>query len=127
VAERILPAPDAVATCPQDGKILDYYVGTFEAVFVLLHPFIKTVSIGKEQFVPPTYPGRLTIVQNCSLVSWEEVASKAGLSSIAAVDIGLRTMILGLKMEFSNQEYADKIESLVESDLIIPPPRRMLF
>jgi hypothetical protein len=37
------------------------------------------------------------------------------------VDIGLRTIILGLKAELSNQNCADKIESLIESHLIIPP------
>jgi hypothetical protein len=121
MAERILPPPDAFATCPQDGKILEYYAGTFEAVYVLLHPFIKPVSIGKEAFVPPNYPGRLTIVQDCAAASWAEVASIAELPSIPAVDIGLRTMIGGLKAEFSNKEYADKIKSLTESHKILDP------
>lgn len=122
MAERILPPPDAFATCPTDGKILEYYAGAFEAVFVLLHPFIKTVSIGEEQFVPATDPGHPKIVSHCASVSWGEVASKAGLPSIAAVDIGLRTMIRGLKAEYSNQEYADKIESLAASQQVLPPP-----
>ncbi len=126
MAERILPPPDAFATCPTDGKVLEYYAGAFEAVFVLLHPFIKTVSIGKERFVPSAYPGRSEIVSHCVPVSWAEVASKAGLPSIAAVDIGLRTLILGLKAEYSNQEYADKIESLAESDQILPAPEGCL-
>jgi hypothetical protein len=34
--ERICPAPDVFATCPSDGKILEYYKDTFEAVYVLL-------------------------------------------------------------------------------------------
>jgi hypothetical protein len=33
MAERILPSPDAYATCPNEGKILEYYSGTFEAVY----------------------------------------------------------------------------------------------
>lgn len=122
MAERILPPPDAFATCPTEGKILEYYAGAFEAVFVLLHPFIKIVSIAKEEFVPATYPGRSKIVSHCVPVSWAEVAAKAGLPSIGAVDIGLRTMIRGLKAEYSNQEYAGKIESLDESHHILAPP-----
>jgi hypothetical protein len=122
MSERVLPTPDAFATCPNDGKILEYYAGVFEAVFVLLHPFIKAVSIEKDQFVWSTYPGRAKIVSHCVPVSWAEVASKAELPSIAAVDIGLRTGILGLKVEYSKQEYADKIESLAESDQILAPP-----
>jgi len=119
MSERIVPAPDAFATCPQEGKILEYYASTFEAIYVQLHPFIKAVSISTQLFCPTTYPGRL--VKNCvpSLVA--EVASKAGLPSLASVDVGLRTMIRGLKTEFSNQQYADRIESLVDSDKILPP------
>ena len=74
--ERICPAPDVFATCPSDGKILEYYKDTFEAVYVLLHPFIKAVSIGKEQFNPGTYPGRSSIVANCAPVTWKDVCRK---------------------------------------------------
>ena len=101
MTERILPTPDAFATCPTDGKILEYYSGTFEAVYILFHPFIKTVSIDKATFNPATYPGRTTVVKNCVPVSWAEVAARAKLPSIAAVDIGLRTMIGGLKKQNS--------------------------
>jgi hypothetical protein len=120
--ERILPTPDAFATCPTEGKVLEYYAGTFESAYVLLHPFIKAVSIDKAQFKPATYPNRACIVGNCAPVSWAEVAEIARLPSIAAIDVGLRTMILGLKAELSNQEYADKIESLAKSNGILPPP-----
>ncbi len=120
MAERRLPSPDIFASCPYDGKILEYYSGTFEAVLVVLHPFIKPASIGSERFATASYPGRSEILSHCIPVSWAEVASKAGLPSIAAVDIGLRTMIGGLKAEFSNREFANKIE-LLESDEIVPP------
>ena len=98
MAERLLPTPDVFATCPTVGRILE--------------------------FKPATYPDLAdlaTIVANRVPVSWTEVASKAGLPSIAAIDIGLRTMILGLKVEFSNQECADRVESLAESHQILPP------
>ena len=122
MAERILPRPDAFATCPYEGKILEYYAGTFEAVYVALHPFIKTVSIGADQFNPATYPDGSTLVRSCAPVPWAEIAVEAELPSIAAVDIGLRTMILGLKEELANKEYAGRIESLAESYQILNPP-----
>ncbi|MGA8027133.1 MAG: DUF2711 family protein [Bryobacteraceae bacterium] len=122
MSERILPKPDAFATCPADGKILEYYAGTFEAVYVLLHPFIQAVSIAKELFEPTIYPVRSSIVNNCTPVSWKEVAGKAALPSIAAVDVGLRTTIRGLKSEFSNEEYAARIVFLAQSHKILPPP-----
>jgi len=104
-----------------DGRILEYYAGTFEAVYVLLHPFIDATRIGTEQFRPGTYPSRTCITKNCSAISWDDVAKQTGLPSIAAVDVGLRTSISGLKPEFSNQEYAAKIESLAESSRILTP------
>ena len=121
MAERILPTPDAFATCPFDGRILEYYAGTFEAVYVLLHPFMDATAIGTEQFKPGTYPSRACITKNCIAISWAEVAKRTGLPSIAAVDVGLRTSILGLKPEFLNRDYAARIESLPESGQILPP------
>jgi len=101
---------------------LEYYSATFEAVLVVFHPFIKALSIRSEQFAPATYPDRSQIVSHCIPVSWAEVAPKAGLPSIASVDIGLRTRIRGLKAEFSNEEFANKIDRLIQSDQILPPP-----
>jgi hypothetical protein len=122
MTKRILPSPDIFASCPQDGKILEYYAGTFEAVYVSLHPFIKPISIDKAEFKPDTYPSRANIVRNCSPVSWSEVAQLAGLPSLAAVDVGLRTGIRGLKDEFQNQGYAAAIDLLCDTAGILPPP-----
>src|SRR5689334_2496913 len=114
MAERILPQPDVFATPPPaDVCILEHYVGTFEAVYILLHPFIDASEVGIEQFKPGTYPDRQIITKNCRAVPWAEIIERTGLPSIAAVDVGLRTHILGLKPEFSNRDYAAKIESLV--------------
>jgi Protein of unknown function (DUF2711) len=121
-SERIFPVPDAFASCPLEGKVLEYYEGVFAAAYVLLNRFIKPLTIGTEQFKPGTYPDRCSIVKNCEAVSWQEVAARTGLPSIAAVDIGLRSCIHGLRKELSNQEYADKIQSLAETDNILPPP-----
>jgi hypothetical protein len=90
---------------------------------ILLHLLIKAVSIDKSQFKPDTCPSRASILKNCVPVSWVHSASPtAGLPSIAAVDVGLRTNISGLKAEFANREYADRIGLLIEADGILPPP-----
>jgi hypothetical protein len=120
--ERVTPAPDIFATCPHHGKVLEYYKGTFEAVYVSLHPFIRPVSIRKELFKPGTYPSRSVILRNCRPISWAEIAERVRLPSLAAVDIGLRTMILGLKKEFANEGYAAKLAALWETDDLVPPP-----
>jgi len=118
---RVLPPPDVFASCPLDGKILEYYAGTFEAVYVSLNPFMKPVSIDKAEFKPGTYPSRAKIVANCEPVSWSEVAQRSGLPGIAAVDVGLRTRILGLRKELENQNYAAAIDAFYVTQGILPP------
>jgi hypothetical protein len=118
---RVLPAPDLFASSPLDGRILEYYSGTFEAVYISLNPFLKPNSIEKTEFKPGTYPNRTSIVTNCEPVSWSEVAQLAKLPSLAAVDIGLRTLIRGLKKELENQSYAAAIDALYDTHSILPP------
>jgi Protein of unknown function (DUF2711) len=116
---RNLPSPDAYASCPLDGKILEYYAGTFEAVYVCLNPFIKPISIDMTAFSAGTWPDRATIAAGCKAVSWAEVAQLAKLPSLAAVDIGLRTRIRDLKKELENGDYAEAIEALIKTHGIL--------
>lgn len=96
MTDRIMPEPDRYASCPSDGKILQYYSGIFEAVYVLLSPFIKPEYISEEIFYPNSYPGRQTVLQTCKAIFWREIIDLSQLPSLAAVDIGLRTRISGL-------------------------------
>ena len=118
---RILPSPDVFASCPLDGKVLQYYSGTFEAVYVSLNPFIRPTAIDKAEFKPGTYPSRASIVTNCEPVSWSEVVRLTGLPSLSAVDIGLRTGIGGLRKELENESYASAIHALSEMQNIVTP------
>jgi hypothetical protein len=116
-----MPEPDIYATCPHDGNILDYYAGTFETVYVSLSPFIQPASISPDLFEPDTYPKRTRITEICKAVPWSTVMSIAGLPALSAVDIGLRTQILGLDKRHMNQEFAARIKAMTESTGIIPP------
>ncbi len=118
---RILPSPDIFASCPLDGKVLAFYAGTFEAVYVSLNPFILPIGLNKDEFKPGTYPNRAQIVANCRPVSWAEVTRLTGLPSFAAVDIALRTGIGGLKKKFENVAYATAVDRLTETHGILPP------
>lgn len=122
VPARVMPPPDIYATCPSDEKVLAYYAGTFDAAYVSLSPFIRPVSIAPELFRPETYPNRRKINESCAAVPWQEIAHKAGLPSMAAVDIGLRTMIMGLNKKYENQEFAERVAALCESNGIVAPP-----
>jgi hypothetical protein len=118
---RRLPSPDVFASCPLDGKILEYYAGAFEAVYVSLNPFIKPISIEKAEFRAGAWPNRSSIVTHCKPVVWAEIQQLAGLPSPAAVDIGLLTGIGGLKAELENKQYAAAIEALSKSQGILQP------
>lgn len=113
--------PDIYATCPSDGKVLDYYAGTFEAVYVLLNPFIRPITISIDAFKPEFYPERSTIVATCKAVPWSEVEDLAGLPSLSAIDIGLRTQIGGLKEKYAVKEYADRLGNMTASLGVVPP------
>jgi len=119
--DRTLPAPDLFAACPDAGNIFEFYNGQFESVYVLLHPFIRAVSIDKDLFYPDTYPSKLAILEHCAPLTWREVASLTDLPDINAVDIGLRTGILGLNPEYSNPAYAESIKKLEETTNIVRP------
>jgi hypothetical protein len=122
MVDRIMPKVDRYATCPNDGKVLTYYSGTFDSVYVSLSPFIKPVSISPSLFRPSTYPDRSVLVANCKPVPWHMVMSLTGLPTISAIDIGLKTRIHGLKEEFCNYEYSKAIDTMEDSMSILPPP-----
>ena len=119
--ERRLPSPEKFASCPYEGRILDFYQGQFDSVFVLLHPFIRCESLDPQLFYPETYPNKTEILANCASLNWKEVMDRTGLQDINAVDIGLRTGIAGLKEEFGNEEFAAAIESFEASYPVVRP------
>ena len=120
-SERILPTSDLFASCPNDGGILEYYAGTFEAVFVQLHPFLKTEPASADRSGQATNASHYEVSGTDAAVSWAEVAFLTGLPSLSAIDIGLRTMIGGLRAELANREFAETIGRLAESQHISPP------
>lgn len=118
---RKLPPPDVFASCPFDQKILEYYSGQFSDVFVVLHPFIKPVSIPVDRFCPSTWPSKPEMVEHCVAISWESVRSELGFDSIAALDVALRTSIGGLNAELSNEAWSQKLANYLEKNDLIAP------
>lgn len=121
MTDRVLPERDRYASCPSEGKILEYYSGIFEAVYVLLSPFKKSEHISEEICCPNSYPGRQAVLEACKAVSWREISDLSQLPSLAAVDIGLRTQISGLNRYFENRDYAQRLDALCEAKGIVPP------
>ena len=120
MTDRVLPTPEKFASCPYDGKVLPFYEGQFDCIYVLLHPFFKPTSIDIERFCPSEWPDKHEIIHGCDAISWQEVLELLGLNSLSDIDIGLRTNIHGLKKEFSNEQFSKKLAELEEKSIIHP-------
>ncbi len=119
---KSLPEPHRYAVCAyEDMPIKEFYEGVFEDVFIFYHPFIKPRTIGYERFMPDTYPTRMEIMEHCEAVTWENVLKLTGIPDAAQLDIGLRSLIYGLKKEFANDETAKIIANICEQEKIVCP------
>ncbi len=121
MTNRKQPIPAKFASCPIEGKILQFYEGQFEAVFVILHPFLRPKYLDMGRFCPEKWPTKQEIIDDCSAITWREILKLTELTSLADIDIGLRTTIGGIKKEYSNQESANKLNLLSEELKIIVP------
>ena len=119
---RVLPEPHRYAVCPPaDTPIKEYYKGVFEEIFIFFHPFIKPKTMEYELFCPSTYPGKNDIIENCEAITWEQIVEMTGINSTRQLDIGLRTLISGLKAKYENKDVAKVIESVCLEKRMIPP------
>ncbi len=121
MADRTLPEPDRYAVCPFDGPILHFYKGVFDAAYVLLHPFIRPVSISADRFNEQQYLSANDLCRSCEAVSWTAIQATADLPSVSAVDIALKTLIGGLKSELASKEFADKLEAALRKSNVVEP------
>ena len=116
-----LPPAHKYASCPNDGIILDYYENVFEAVYVLLHPFIRPLSIPHDRFTPENYPSKKEIIDGCEGVSWKEIMKLIDVESINKIDIGLRAIIGGISSEYVDVKVKEKLLDLQSNNKIILP------
>jgi len=120
MTNRVLPTPEKFASCPYDEKILQFYEGQFECVYILLHPFLKPIKIDIERFSPMGWPDKHEIINGCNALSWNEILELSGLVSLSDIDIGLRTTIRSLKKELSNEEFSKKLVKLEAQNILLP-------
>ncbi|PGS46521.1 DUF2711 family protein [Bacillus sp. AFS041924] len=119
---RMLPEPHRYSVCaPADMSIKEFYKGVFEEVFIFYHPFIKPISIDYDVFNPETYPSKNDIEKNCEMVTWKQFLNISGIESYKHLDIGLRTLISGLRDKYQNEETAEVIQKVCENHKIITP------
>lgn len=106
MTERTLAKFDKYLACPNDGKILKYYAGIFDTVFVAFHQFYNK----KADAVNLPFDQR--ILDKNTFISWDEILQLTGISSLADLDVGLRTLIGGLGEQYENRYTAKVIEEL---------------
>ncbi|MGR3763096.1 DUF2711 family protein [Rossellomorea sp. NS-SX7] len=119
---RVLPDPHRYAVCSHaDMSIKEFYKGIFEEVFIFFHPFIKPKTIDYELFMPDTYPARSEIKEHCEMVRWKEFLKISGVSDYRQLDIGLRSIILGLNKKYADDDTAKVIMDVCEQHEIVRP------
>ncbi len=100
---------------------MPFYQGAFEAVYVLLHPFIRPLATSAEHFRNDDSIDRATILRTCEPVTWAEVQRLTGFNSLAEIDVALRTQIAGLREEFSNRALATRLRKSIEPVGLVEP------
>jgi hypothetical protein len=120
---RILPEPDRFAVCPDEGRVLAFYEGVFDSVYVLLHPFIRPVSMSMDEFEGGRYPERPRVLDCCAPVSWSEIQRLGNFSSLDEIDVALRTRVLGLKEELCDYALASMLSRIEETEGLIEPSK----
>jgi len=118
--ENNILTPEIYASSPYDGKILEYYQGVFESVYILLHPFYKAVTLELEHSNDDRWPEKNDFLKGCHSISWHEILNLAELDNISEIDVALRTMIGGIKQQYENKTWAKQVFELYEQCKIIP-------
>lgn len=108
-------------TCPAEGdKILAYYRGYYESVFIIFHPFIKPKE-GFEFDYENDYPEKKSIVENFDVVTWLEMSKECGFDDLSRIDIALRNWIGGLDVKHQNPVDVERLKSVCKQFKIIEP------
>lgn len=120
--ERILPELHRYAKCPDFGtKILNFYDGYYEAVFIFLHPFLKPNSTSYDKFNPSTWPTKNEIVKHTRKISWKDFLKMSSIENIEELDLGLRGIIGGIKEIYTEKNTEKKIIKHCEKNKIVQP------
>ncbi len=108
-------------TCPDEGdKILSYYRGYYENVFIIFHPFIKPKN-GYEFDFENVYPDKATVNQHFVKVLWSDIVKECNFEGFDKLDIALRNWIGGLVAKYQNPIDVHKLKNFCENFNIIEP------
>ncbi|CAB1214677.1 DUF2711 family protein [Acinetobacter bouvetii] len=119
--------PEIYASYPYDGKILEYYSGLFESVYILLHPFYTGVTLNLDTENFDNWPDDAVSRKGCEAVTWQQVIELTDFENISQIDIGLRALTRDLDLNEQNKKYASMIKKLCcESGIMYPDETRII-
>ena len=98
---------------PYGTPLVEAYDRRFEAVFIILHPFIR-VPEHLEWSVTRRYPTDAEISAAGLPVTWTEVANETGLSSCAHLNQALLTATGSLTGDLADREGRDALQRYLE-------------
>jgi hypothetical protein len=84
---------DPKKAAPPDGmRVMEWYAGSFEAVFCVLHPFVRVPSEAVTFFQRDEGPTREQVAEFASPVLWNSVIESSGLEDVLELDRLLRQL-----------------------------------
>jgi hypothetical protein len=100
-------------TCPQAGKILEYYAGIYESVYVIINPFYYLNSIKDEQLNFEQWPHKLEILEKATEISWEQILKLTNIDNFKELDYELR--------HYFHSDFDSKLKKLMDEKRIMHP------
>jgi hypothetical protein len=118
---RIMPEPHRYAVCArEDVPIKEFYKDVFEEVFIFYHPFIKPKAKDYDYCMDGSL-GKNDILARCEPISWADFLVLSSIENYKKLDIGLRTIIGGLKKQFADKATAQIIQDVCKNNRLIIP------
>jgi hypothetical protein len=105
---------------PCDAPLVEAYGGRFDALYVILHPFVR-VPDRLAWRATHAYPSEEQIVAAGEKVRWAEVAGQTGLRGAAGLNQALLTSIDAIYPEHGDFAGRDRLRQYLEADNVWMP------
>lgn len=108
-------------TYPAYGApLMEAYGGAFEAVYVILHPFVR-VPVDLAWKITRTYPSDEQVLGLGKKCTWARVAAETGLRTCAKVNQALLTSIRAIGEELCDYRASEALQRFLESESVWMP------
>lgn len=105
---------------PSNAPLIEAYGGRFEALYVILHPFVRVPERLSWQ-ATRQYPSDEQIFAAGEKVRWAEVATQTGLRGAAGLNHALLTSIAAIYPELGDFAARDRLQRFLEAGNVWMP------